>query len=160
MVITTAQELIHFPCDVIPIIGIYADSYGHSCIEHTYCGQQVQLNSVHCVWRERICTLWGEETARCCYIEKDGIDECHIGFLRCNCIKFDKYNSALFQVVDVTSHDDADTTRRTKFHCFCLWADAAIIGVTEHCCSSGDEQPSRKNKKLSIIMKKKIILII
>ena len=72
----------------------------------------------------------------CCYIMQDGIDQCHVGFLRCSFIECDKYDGALIQVVDVISPDDSDAARRAKFHCFYRWTNVAVIKVTKHCPSS------------------------
>ena len=92
-----------------------ADECGHSCIEHTCCGEQVQLNAVLCVHMEQICTSQGEETAMCCYIVKDGIHQCHVEFLRCSFTKCDKYYGVLVQVIDVISPHDSNAIRRAKF---------------------------------------------
>ena len=86
----------------------------------------------------------------CCYIMKDGMDQCHVGFLRHNCTKCHTYDSALIQVVGVISSEDTDATRTTKFHSFHGWADAAVIRVTKHYLLSSDEQHSRKRKKIII----------
>ena len=51
----------------------------------------------------------------CCYTMNDGVDQCHVGFLRCNCAKVDNYDGALMQVDDVMSPDDIDTTRVQNF---------------------------------------------
>ena len=64
------------------------------------------------VHREQIHALQGEETVMCCYIVKDGIDQCFVGFFRRSFTKCDKYDGALIQVVDVVSPDDSDPTRR------------------------------------------------
>ena len=135
----------HPPGDVIPIIAMYSDDSGCSCILHTCCREQVQLNAVLSVCREQIHMSWGEETAMC-YIIKDGIDQCHNGFLRHSCTKFDTYDGVLIQVVNVILPDDTDTTRRAKFYHFCVWAYGAVIGVTKHHPSSGDRQDSRMKK--------------
>ena len=76
----------------------------------------------------------------CCYIMKDGIDQCHAGFLSCSFTECVKYDSALIQMVDVVSTDDSDATRKAKFHCFHGWANLAVIGVTKHHPSSCNEQ--------------------
>ena len=158
---TRAQELTHPPDDVLPIIGIYPDDHGHRCIGHNCCGWQVQLNVVLCVYREQICTSWGEETVMCCYIIKDGIDQCHVGFLRHHFAKCDKYNGALIQVVDAIAPDDADAARKVKISLF-SW-----VGQCGHHWSDQTWSLIRrwatfkeKEKKLSIILENKSILII
>ena len=77
------------PDDVIPIVGICADDHVCSCIWHTSCGQQVQLNAELCDCREQICTLQGEETTICYYIMKYGLYQFHVRFLGHKCTKFD-----------------------------------------------------------------------
>ena len=57
-----------------------------------------------------------------------------------------------FCKVDIITPGDANATRRVKFHCFCMWANAADTEVAKHFCSSGNEQPSRMKKKISIII--------
>ena len=59
----------------------------------------------------------------------------HVGFLRHNYTKFDIYNIALIQVVDVIMTDNSDISSRVKFHCFWGWAYVVIIGMTKYCCS-------------------------
>ena len=144
---TRTLELTHPPGDVAPIVGICADDLGRSCIEHTCCGEQVQLNAVLRVCRVQIHTSQGEETSVCFYIVNDGIDQCRVAFLKRSFTECDKYDGALVRVVNVISLDDCDAVRRAKFHCFHGCAKAAVIGVTEQCPSSCDEQHSHKTIK-------------
>ena len=133
------------PGNVIPIIGIYADDHGHRCIEHICCGQQVQLNVVLFFAGNRSASHEGKKqlcaaTSWLMALISGMLD------LKCYCTKFDNYNGVLILMVDVIAPDDADITRWVKFHHFYGWADVAIIGVIEHCPSSGDEQHLRKKK--------------
>ena len=100
------QEVTHPHGDVVPIVGIFADDCSHSCIEHTCCEEQVQLNVLLCVCKEQM---------------KDGIDQCHVGFLRHSFTKCDKYNGALIQVVDVISPDDLMPSGEQNFIAFVSW---------------------------------------
>lgn len=80
----------------------------------------------------------------CSYMMKDNIDQCCIGFLRHNCTKLDNYNGALIHVVAAIAPDNAEASRKAKFHHFCRWANVDIIGMIKHHRLSGDEEHSRK----------------
>ena len=115
----------------------------------------VTLNTIvvvsRCSWMWCFMLAWSRSTSHegkipQCYIMKNGIGQCRIGFLRHNCAKFYTYNGAVIHMVDVIAPDDADAARKTKFHRFHGWTHAVIIRVTKHCPSWGDKQHSRKKK--------------
>ena len=94
----------------------------------------------------------------CYYIIKNGIDQNCDGFLRHSYVKFGQKNGVLIHMVVITP--DAGSARRAKFDCFCGWANAAIMSVTQHCCSSPDEPSSKKKKsKLNNLENNSIFII-
>ena len=54
----------------------------------------------------------------------------------------------LIQVIDVIMLDDVDAAMRAKLSCFHGWANAAMIGMTHHPCSSSDEPPLKNKRNL------------
>ena len=102
---------------VVEIVGLERGDRGRSCKEHDVCGSVVEEDTLLCLRKEQIMVDGVEETAVACCLVTDGIDHCHVGFLKRHMIKHvRRFDGALVQVTRVLSNDPclSNKTEREK----------------------------------------------
>ncbi len=89
------------------IVGTEAGDWGLTCKEHTiYCGKVLEEDVVVCLWKVQVMVDGREETAIAAVWVTDGIDCCHVGFLKRHMVPHAvRFNGALAQVTNVFSSD-------------------------------------------------------
>jgi hypothetical protein len=91
---------------VVKVVGIGMGDHGRSCEEHSVCGEVVEEDNLLLLQRVQIEVDGQEETAIACIWVTDGIDHCHVGFLKHHMLKHAWcFDGALAQVTKVFSVD-------------------------------------------------------
>ena len=118
----------HHPTGIeVDIVGTEASGNGQSCFYHKVCGSIVAVDTVmrfqkiqilnrkselnlfkHCInWSHQLFFDFSsgqqnEETAIAVHVVKDGIDQCHVGFMPQHFVAHaDRFNGQLAQVVHI-----------------------------------------------------------
>jgi hypothetical protein len=91
---------------VVEVVGIGMGDRGHSCEEHSVCGEVVEEDTLLHLQRVQIEVDGHDETSIACIWVTDGIDCCRVGFLKRHMLKHAwRFNGALAQVTKVFSAD-------------------------------------------------------
>jgi hypothetical protein len=91
---------------VVEIVGMEVGDQGHSCEEHSNCGEVMAEDMVVHLWKVQIQVEGREETAIAAYWVMDGVDCCHVGFLQRHMVRQAAcYDGALAQVTHVFNVD-------------------------------------------------------
>jgi hypothetical protein len=104
---------------VVEIVGTEMDDRGHSCEEHSNCGEVMAKDMVVQMRKVQIQVEGREGTAISAYWVTDGIDHCRVGFLQRHMVKQAAcFDGALAQVTRVFNADPTccDTAERRGFH--------------------------------------------
>ena len=105
---------------VVKVVGIKMVDSGHSCKEHSVCGEVVEEDTLLHLRRVQIEVDGHKETTIACIWVTDGIDHCRIGFLKRHMLKHAwRFAGALAQVMKVFSADPRhcdSAERRMHYH--------------------------------------------
>jgi hypothetical protein len=85
--VAKAPGLFHPTGVVVEIIGTEVGDQGHSCEEHSKCGEVMAKDVVVHLWKMQIQVEGREETAIAACWVTDGVDCCHVGFLPCHMMR-------------------------------------------------------------------------
>jgi hypothetical protein len=110
----------HPPGIVVEIVGTEAGDRGRTCEEHTVnCGEVLEEDMVVRLWKVQVVVDGREETAIAAVWVTDGIDRCHVGFLKHHMVHHAvRFDGALAQVTRVFSSDpgSCDSAECRMYH--------------------------------------------
>jgi hypothetical protein len=138
---------------VVEIVGTEAGDRGHTCEEHTVnCGEVLEEDVVVCLQKVQVVVDGREEMAIAAVWVTDGIDRCHVGFLKRHMVHHAvHFDGVLAQVTHVFSSDpgSCDSAERWMYHhnrgC-CL---ATIISSLPVVSSMKEEGKVNDNKEVA-----------
>jgi hypothetical protein len=143
----------HPPDIVVEIVGTEAGDRGRTSKEYTVnCGEVLEEDVVVRLWKVQVVVDGREETAIAAVWVTDGIDHCHVGFLKRHMVQHAAhFDGVLAQVTRVFSSDlgSCDSAQRWMYHhnrgC-CL---ATIISCLPVVSSVKDEGKDNYDKEVA-----------